>query len=80
MAMNSDTHKVIVARYEGPIFIYAVPMDWNVADICIRYGGFYYKGKQVNPPPEVEFEGDHNEPPIIEESDDFDLETWFDCE
>jgi hypothetical protein len=77
--MNSNTHKVVIAKYYPPKTIYAVPVDWDVEDITIRYGFVYYKGEEVQLE-SVELEGDTKYPKTIEESDDFDLEQYFDCE
>ena len=68
--MNSETHKVISAFYEGPSTHYAIPMDWDLKDIKIRKGVLLYKGKpQVIP--KIEHDGDENQsfPAQVEDSD-----------
>jgi hypothetical protein len=75
--MNSNTHKVVVAYY-APKTMYAVPIDWDVKDITIRYGTVYYKGTEVELE-SVEIE-DSKYPRTIQETDDYELETYFDCE
>ena len=78
--MNSETHKVIVARYQGPEILYAVPKDWDPEKVRIRYGAFYYDGEEVNPP-SFETEPDSKFPIEVEDgSNDFDLDSYFDCE
>ena len=77
--MNSNTHKVIVARYNAPETIYAVPIDWDLEKVCIRYGVFYYDGEKVYPP-RVELETCGKFPMDIEETDELKLEEFFDCE
>jgi hypothetical protein len=78
--MNSNTHKVVVATYyDAPDTIYAVPIDWNVDDIVIRYGTVYYKGEKVELE-SVEMKGDFKHPSTIEETDEYDLEEYFECE
>jgi hypothetical protein len=78
--MNSETHKVIVARYQGPEILYAVPKDWDPEKVRIRYGVFYYDGEEVNPP-SFETEPDSKFPIEVEDgSNDFDLDSYFDCE
>ena len=78
--MNSKTHKIIVARYERPETIYAVPKDWDLEKVFIKWGRFYYDGEEVNPP-SVENEPDVKFPIEVEDgSDDYDLDQWFDCE
>ena len=68
--MNSETHKVISAFYEGPSTHYAIPMDWDLKDIKIRKGVLLYKGEpQVIP--KIEHDGDENQsfPAQVEDSD-----------
>jgi len=77
--MNSKTHKVIVATYCVPETIYAVPIDWNVDEITIKYGTVYYKGEEVELE-SVEMTGDSKYPSTIEDTDDYELEDYFDCE
>ena len=77
--MNSETHKVIVARYSGPENLYAVPKDWDLEKVLIRYGVFYYDGEEVNPP-KVEMDSDAKYPIEVDVSDDYDLDEYFDCE
>jgi hypothetical protein len=69
-SMNSETHKVISAFYEGPSTHYAIPMDWDLKDIKIRKGVLLYKGEpQVIP--KIEHDGDENQsfPAQVEDSD-----------
>jgi hypothetical protein len=78
--MNSNTHKVMVARYEGPDILYAVPKDWDLEKVLIKWGVFYYDGEEVNPP-KVETEPDGKFPIEVEDgSNDYHLDQWFDCE
>jgi hypothetical protein len=77
--MNSNTHKVIIATYYAPETMYAVPIDWDVKDITIRYGTVYYKGEEVELE-SVEIEGDSKYPRTIEKTDEYDLEDYFECD
>ena len=77
--MNNETHKVVVATYYAHETIYAVPIDWNVKDITIRYGRVYYKGEQVELK-SVEMEGDTKYPSTIEVSEWFDYDDHFEDE
>tara|TARA_R110000751_G_scaffold20203_1_gene59515 strand:- start:3019 stop:3423 length:405 start_codon:yes stop_codon:yes gene_type:complete len=84
-SMNSETHKVISAFYEGPSTHYAIPMDWDLKDIKIRKGVLLYKGKpQVIP--KIEHDGDENQsfPAQVEDSDyaieDLDFEEEEECD
>jgi hypothetical protein len=78
--MNSNTHKIIVARYECPDILYAVPKDWDLEKVFIKYGVFYYDGEEVNPP-SSETEPDGKYPiEVVDGSDDYDFDQWFDCE
>ena len=78
--MNSKTHKVVVATYSALYYLYAVPIDWDVKDITIRYGDVSYKGKEVEGIKNVEMEPYYKFPITIEETDDYELEEYFDCE
>jgi hypothetical protein len=59
--------------------MYAVPIDWDVKDITIRYGRVFYKGTEVELK-SVEIEGGMKYPSTIEETDEYDLEEYFECE
>jgi hypothetical protein len=76
--MNSNTHKVITATYYPREVLYAVPIDWDVNDVKIRYREVYYKG-ELQYPPEFEVEYDDKIPNKITE-EDYELEQFFDCE
>ena len=75
--MNSKTHKIITATYPKE-FLYAVPIEWDIEEISIKYGTISYKGEEQDVP-EEEYEGDYKYPDKIEESE-LDLEDYFDCE
>ena len=75
--MNRNTHKVISATYTNQ-YLYAVPIDWDVKDIKIKYGDLYYKQKEQDVPKE-EYEPDYKYPNQIED-EDVDIEDYFDCE
>jgi len=75
--MNSKTHKVISATYTYE-YLYAVPIDWDVKDITMRYGELFYKQEKKDVPKE-EYEPDMKYPNQIEDAD-VDIEDYFDCE
>jgi len=75
--MNSNTHKIISAYYRKEA-LYAVPIEWDIEEISIKYGTIYYKGEEQDVP-EEEYVGDYKYPDKIEESE-LDLEDYFDCE
>lgn len=75
--MNSETHKVIVATYCTEV-VYAIPKDWKLDDLFVRWGKLYHKGEIVNVPM-AEVELDSKFPQDLEESS-YDLEGYFDCE
>jgi hypothetical protein len=58
--MNSQTHKVITAFYEGPYTIYAIPKDWLTKHIEIRKGVLFYKGDSQQYLRKIEHDGDEN--------------------
>ena len=75
--MNDQSHKLITAEYITEVN-YAVPRDWEVKDIDIKYGELYYKGEhQVVPMREDE--DDMKYPNIIEDNDDDEVSQFFDC-
>ena len=76
--MNSNTHKVITATYCPREVVYAVPIDWDVEDIHIKYGEFYYKG-ELKDVLEFEIEPEYKYPEDIKDND-YELEQFFDCE
>jgi len=75
--MNSKTHKIISATYTSE-YLYAVPIDWEIEDIIIKYGNLYYKQEEQNVKKE-EYEPDWKYPNQIEDTD-LDLEDYFECE
>ena len=75
--MNSKTHKVISATYTNE-WLYAVPIDWAVEDIIIKYGELFYKQEKKHVP-HKEYEPDYKYPDQIEDAD-VDIENYFDCE
>jgi hypothetical protein len=75
--MNSKTHKIISATYTSEC-LYAVPIDWDVEDIIIKYGNLFYKQEQKDVSKE-EYEPDWKYPNQIEDTD-LDLEDYFECE
>ena len=40
--------KVIIATYNPREVAYKIPVGWDLADINIRWGKLYYKGKEQN--------------------------------
>ena len=75
--MNSKTNKIISATYTSE-YLYAVPIDWEIEDIIIKYGNLYYKQEEQNVKKE-EYEPDWKYPNQIEDTD-LDLEDYFECE
>jgi len=41
---TNETHKIVTAEYVDRDWLYCVPRDWDLEDIEIRSGEFYYKG------------------------------------
>jgi hypothetical protein len=76
--MNSETHKVITATFFTPEYHYAVPIEWELKDIDVKWGRLYYKGEQKEVPMQ-ESEVDLKYPTEINENE-YDLEQFFDCE
>jgi hypothetical protein len=76
--MNSKTHKIISATYTT-YTLYAVPIDWDVEDIYIKYGSLFYKQEEQYDVPNDTPEPDGKYPSRIEEGE-FDLEDYFDCD
>tara|TARA_R110000822_G_scaffold78584_2_gene188283 strand:+ start:1105 stop:1335 length:231 start_codon:yes stop_codon:yes gene_type:complete len=76
--MNNTTHKVITATYTARELVFAIPIDWKIEDIYVRYDNLYYKDVRQDIPVQ-EFEGDCKRPKIEEEDLD-EYEDYFDCE
>ena len=74
--MNSKTHKIITSTTDT---LYAVPIDWEVKDIKIKYGNLFYKQEEQYDVPNEEREPDDKYHNQIE---DFggNLEDYFSCE
>jgi len=75
--MNSETHKVIIATYSQEV-LYAVPIDWDIKDIIIKYGELFYKEEKKDVP-EKQLEVDYKYPNQFEDWE-VDIEDYFDCE
>jgi hypothetical protein len=78
--MNTKTHKVFVATFVKKI-AYAVPIDWDIDDVSIRYNDIYYKDEEQKDMPMYDICDDYEEgePYKFEEEEDV-LEEYFDCE
>lgn len=74
--MNGETHKVIRAVYSTYEY-FAVPKDWNMDDITVRYDKLYYKGNVING---ITSTMDREYPDEITEEDFDDFDTYFDCD
>jgi len=73
-----DTHKIVTVEYITER-LYCVPIEWELDDIAVRWGEFFYKD-ELQTPPVVILETDLNNPIKISEALDSDLVIWFDCE
>jgi hypothetical protein len=78
MANKDETHKIVTAEYDGPDIMYCVPKDWDLEDIEVRWGIFYYKGVEQELPQRV-IEPDGKRPKWIH-IEDYDVSDYFDCE
>jgi len=74
----NDTHKLVTAEYSTEQ-LYCVPKDWNLADITIKWGRFYYKG-ELKTIPMIDLDPDMKFPYNLTEDLDSDPTDWFDCE
>jgi hypothetical protein len=74
--MNGETHKVIRAVYTT-YQLFAVPKDWEMDDISVKYSTLYYKDEVVGgvlPELDMKYADD------LTEEDFEDYECYFDCE
>ena len=76
--MNDQSHKLITAEYITDVN-YAVPREWDIKDIDIKYGELYYKGEHQVVPMHEDV-NDMKYPNIIEDNDDDEVSQYFDCE
>jgi len=79
MANKDETHKLVAAEYDGPDTMYCVPKEWDLDDIEVRWGIFYYKGVEQDLP-QLVLEPDGKRPKRIYEDIENDVSTYFDCE
>ena len=59
--INEKTHKIIMATYHPTQHFFAVPIDWNMSDVYVKYGTVYYKNEEVNVKNQL-IEGDYKRP------------------
>ena len=74
----NDAHKLVTAEYSIEQ-LYCVPKDWNLKDISIKWGRFYYQG-ELKTIPRIDLDPDMKFPYTITEDLDSDATSWFDCE
>lgn len=75
--VSIETHKAIVATYSSiSETIFAVPIEWKLEDVVIKYDCIYYKGIEQFHLQKVINESDKKYPADIIEDD---LEIYFDC-
>jgi len=78
MATKDETHKLVTAEYDGPDTMYCVPKDWDLEDIEVRWGIFYYKGIEQELP-QLVLEPNGKRPKRIYVEEDYDVSHYFDC-
>ena len=79
MPIKQSTHKLMRVDYYKVADVYAVPKDWVLENIDIKYRRVYYNGVLQ----ELEChegEVDMTQPEEILFDDDLELEQFFDCE
>jgi len=79
MEDKDKTHKIVTAEFAGPDVMYCVPKDWDLDDIQIRWGIFWYKGVEQDLPERV-LEATSELPKRIYVEEDYDVSDYFDCE
>ena len=79
MPIKQSTHKLMRADYYKVADVYAVPKDWVLENIIIKYRRVYYNGVLQELDCQ-EGEVDMYEPEEILFDDDLELEQFFDCE
>ena len=78
--MNNTTHKVIVATSIPSECVFAIPIDWKIEDIYVRYESLYYKDVLQEDVPFQEFESNADDTTIKEDDLDEYEDYFVDCE
>jgi len=76
--IKSSTHRIIKAIYSREV-LFAVPKEWELDDISVKWNDLFYKGDNEECP-SFEFEEDYKYPNEVVEEVELDIEDYFDCE